>query len=903
MGCTPEYDYIVVGSGAGGGTVAARLVEEGHEVLLLEAGGDPMKLQGGGPRGGPNRPNRLPDDYRVPAFHTSATENDAIKWDFWVRHYANNAAQKRDPKYYPVHDGVLYPRARALGGCTAHNAMTTVCPHDFDWERIQTELNDPSWSARAMRRYFVRIENCHYRPFWRLIKWISSWNPLRHGFDGWLHTQRAPLIRLGLRDCVLARIIIKSAIQAIRELRAPRGIQWLYELFASFDPNDGRPGNQAEGVYYVPLSTNRRARCGTLEFLIDIQRKYPGKLTIELNSIVTKVTFQGKRATGVELLPYETSHNRQGAGPETGKPNISEKKPEPRIAKKEVILSCGAFNTPQILMLSGIGPANQLANHGIPVVHELRGVGQNLQDRYEVSVVCRLKKELNLLKGIELRSDDPHGMEWTQFRDGVYTTNGIALAVISHSNPPAKTNTTPKKQAPPDLFSFLLFGKFRGYYPDYSLNPISNYLTWTILKAHTENVAGVVTLNPANPLDQPKIDFKYFKEGTNGGQRDLESVVEGIKFVRKLTVPISDLIEEEELPGPLIDTQKDLEQWVEDRAWGHHACGTCKIGPAHDVDAVLDKNFRVRGVQNLRVVDASIFPRIPGFFIVSAIYMIAEKASEDILADADPSRRRKPPEPLRARIRRLISGFASIFVGALWALLQLTWQPARAFVLAFLALILVLGALALVDPYLAATKETGINLNVQLERLSLLPLWGLPLAIILLIFNLTLTLIHALQELKGRTWDYFGDIAGVRIPDALGILVFFIILLVGLWIVGFIGIVGYPPISDATRIFLIAGLIGVRVSDRWWGHVRPNRQGYRPNPGLSSSHWGLAEAIILTIVFLKGIAAFWLVALIGFFIGWLVFYAVLPALKLFAKIFPDARKPPWQPGEPRPSSR
>src|ERR1700732_1720308 len=156
-------EYIVVGSGAGGGTLAARLAEEGRTVVLLEAGGDPRLLPGGDavdPQG-----NRLPDDYDVPVFHAISTENDAMKWDFFIRHYQNDEQQRRDPQYVEeLHgkrvDGVLYPRAGTLGGCTAHNAQILIYPHNTDWEYIADLTDDRTWLPDKMRTYFERLENC-----------------------------------------------------------------------------------------------------------------------------------------------------------------------------------------------------------------------------------------------------------------------------------------------------------------------------------------------------------------------------------------------------------------------------------------------------------------------------------------------------------------------------------------------------------------------------------------------------------------------------------------------------------------------------------------------------------------------------------------------------------------------
>jgi choline dehydrogenase-like flavoprotein len=165
-----------------------------------------------------------------------------------------------------------------------------------------------------------------------------------------------------------------------------------------------------------------------------------------------------------------------------------------------------------------------------------------------------------------------------------------------------------------------------------------------VLKAHTNNCGGVVTLRSADPQDRPEINFHYFEEGTGDHNQDLDAAVEGVKFVRALNKPLYELgwADHELLPGLDKQTDEELREFVRTQAWGHHASCTCPIGTDHDPMAVLDSNFRVRGAHGLRVVDASVFPRIPGFFIVSSIYMIAEKAADVIIADA---RADDPPTP------------------------------------------------------------------------------------------------------------------------------------------------------------------------------------------------------------------------------------------------------------------
>ena len=613
-----EYEYVVVGSGAGGGTVAARLAEAGRTVLLLEAGNDPVHSHGGDAIG----KDRLPEDYHVPAFHTFASENETMKWDFWVRHYGDDVQQRKDPKYYPEYegrpvDGVWYPRAGTLGGCTAHNAMIVLYPDNSEWERIARITGDESWAPTRMRKYFERMENCHHRTPYRWLQKLTGWNPTRHGFGGWLDTEVSiPKSAIGDED--LVKVVKKSARSAFKELRHPlKRLDWL--LHSQGDPNDWRLAkDDAVGIRAVPLSTRNHARVGSREFVRETAEKYPDRLKIELDALATRVRFDKQnRAVGVDYLKGERLYRADA------KPSADPGQKRTVRASREVILAGGAFNTPQLLMLSGIGPRNELERHGIEVLVDLPGVGRNLQDRYEVGVVYRMKELWEVLEGAQFAKGDPIYKRWRAGK-GVYTSNGAVLSVIKKS----------KKRTPPDLFLFALLGLFRGYFPNYSalLAENLNYLTWAILKGHTHNTCGTVTLRSSDPRETPHINFKYFEEGSSGYKEDLDAIVQAIQFVRKMTSKI-ELIEREELPGEHVQTPADLGRFVKDHAWGHHASCTCPIGPREE-GGVLNGNFEVHGTRNLRVVDASVFPRIPGLFIVSSIYMVAEKASDVILADA-----------------------------------------------------------------------------------------------------------------------------------------------------------------------------------------------------------------------------------------------------------------------------
>ncbi|KAB8216128.1 hypothetical protein BDV33DRAFT_194598 [Aspergillus novoparasiticus] len=592
-----EYDYVVVGSGPGGGPLAARLAIVGYRVLLIDAGdnqGNATKQQ-------------------VPTLQLQSTEYKPIRWDYFVNHYSNLTRQEEDSKITyrapsrglrvgpdppanlePL--GILYPRAGTLGGCSAHNAMIMILAYDSDWDSIASATGDDSWSAEKMREYLKRLERNRY-----LRNSIAG-----HGFNGWLTTSLTQL-KLVLEDQKLLSLVIAAATAAGQNLlgKIVDTVTGLGDILLRDLNNDGATRDQQVGLCQMPLAVDIPGyrRTGPRDFLMgtvnavnaDGSRKY--HLDIQLNTLVTN-------GNGVDYIRGQSLYK---ADPRSE--NASVGTPGYVNAAREVVLSTGTFNTPQLLKLSGIGPKDELNRWNISVLVGLPGVGTNLQDCYETGL-----------------------WQKNSLDKGTYTTNGIAIAIIRKSS---------ASDGEPDLLISGAPANFQGYFPGYSYEALKDaqHWTWLTLKSHSHNNAGTVELRSTDPKDTPIINFNSFDTGVtenDADDKDLQAVYEAMEFSRKIfdnLVPLDGSFEEV-WPGPNVTTEAELKEFIKREAWGHHACCTNLIGPDTDNNSVLDSRFRVLGVDGLRVVDASVFPKIPGYYIALPIYMVSEKAADSILSDA-----------------------------------------------------------------------------------------------------------------------------------------------------------------------------------------------------------------------------------------------------------------------------
>ncbi|KAI0438640.1 hypothetical protein F4803DRAFT_565112 [Xylaria telfairii] len=591
-----EYDYVVVGSGPGGGPLAVDLAKSGSSVLLLEAGSDLLEDRS------------YPETYQDLNSATSAANDPSSRWDFFVKHSDDPERERRykhmtwrteDGSFYVGLDppegaeqlGIWYPRAATFGGGAVIDNAVLELPPDVTWDHIANITGDASWAASEMRKIYEEIESSHY------VKNGTK----GHGFSGWLETNRANGSWVGADSA--ATIVLRAILG---QLGAPGNMSvedlrnQLDRDINALDPD----GGQATGVFGLITHTDSEGhRFSPTNYVRKALAEDPNlPLFVELNSTFTGIVWDPLSSGGppaVMGINYVAGPSAYKADPRYD-PNRNATSQFTYIGK-ELIIAGGAFNSPQILKLSGIGPAEELKKHNITVVSDLPGVGANLGDVYEGSVVSLVNRS----------NIDAMGSYSVQLKTSVSEGGrDISLWPVPYG--------------------------FEGYWPGYPDDHGANVFTIAFALKNPHSSQGTVTLRSADPLDPPDVNFRFFEAGA---EQDLQAMLEAVSFVGNMKTRIansSGLVPIEELsPCPSTSrtcTGAGIKDTLKTQVYSRHATGTCAIGDtASDPMAVLDSEFRVKGVDRLRIVDASVFPKPPGAFPILPTFMISRKAAKAIL--------------------------------------------------------------------------------------------------------------------------------------------------------------------------------------------------------------------------------------------------------------------------------
>ena len=714
---TSPFDYLIVGAGAGGGPLACRLALSKKKVLLIEAGPDPAVV--GDIHDAPlfhAASTEHPDlswSFSVRHFENTERQQEDQKYD------ASHDTDSTGGIFYPRASGLGGCTSHHAMIVIRPNDSDWEDIADLTNDDSWRAKNMQPYFAKFENCLYLE----EYRGFLsNLLGWITkAWfwilgfvNPKLfldtggHGDKGWQPTSFiAPKLieKIIKTDQEFTTVLIQSAFKVIKGNKSLTALLKRYLItlgfIRAFDPNDlsTRASSPNGGVFLIPTGIGGKnitdekgksmmgRRAGVREFILRTQRERPNHLFIAKGFHVTRLILEEDRdlkiprAIGVEAVRgaylYKASPKYQPAGDKPAtlqffvrhKPHTDSKEGSILRPTGEVVLSGGSFKTPQILMLSGIGDNEhvQKINAGAPTgkkiefrVH-LRGVGRNLQDRYEISVLSKLKTPFVSLETVAFdpaNAGDKVLAEWVKHKTGLYGTNGGTIAVLH------RTEYADEDKPEPDLFTFGAPAAFRGYYWGWSKELLRivkgaaadqrDLWSWVVLKGYTRNNAGSVRLRSTNPFDTPVICFRSFDDGAPPGwEKDVKALATGVERMREINKAVGPAFEQEIQPELYIaEKNKDratrnlppwtLEDWIKNEAWGHHACGTCRLGSDSwtadtakltDKEAVIDSRFRVHGVAGLRIVDASIFPKIPGYFILAPIFMVSEHAAATFLRD------------------------------------------------------------------------------------------------------------------------------------------------------------------------------------------------------------------------------------------------------------------------------
>jgi choline dehydrogenase-like flavoprotein len=448
---------------------------------------------------------------------------------------------------------VFWPRGKVLGGSSSINGMVYIRgqAEDFDHWR---QLGNTGWSFEDVLPYFKRSEH------------QTRGGDAYHGTDG-------PLCVSDVAQHPICEAFIQSAIEL------------------GFRRNDDFNGAIQEGVGYHQTTTRNGRRCSTAVGYLRPAMARPN-LRIVTNALAEKITFDGRRATGLAF--------REDGRLVTAR------------AAREVILCGGAVNSPQLLMLSGIGPREHLMELGIPVLHHLPGVGQSLQDHYSapIKLKCRLPITVNDVMQSNARKLKA-GLEYYVFHRG-------PLSMIS--SPAALFARTRPELASPDIKCSA--SPFSAERPQDGLHPWSGF-TIIAYQLRPES-RGQIKLKSANPADPPAVYPNYLAT-----EIDQRTIVVGLKLCRRLLAHqhLERFVESEFQPGPAVQTDEELLDYARRRGGTvYHPTSTCKMGG--DPLAVVDPELRVHGIDGLRVADASIMPTVVSGNTNAAAIMIGERAAD-----------------------------------------------------------------------------------------------------------------------------------------------------------------------------------------------------------------------------------------------------------------------------------
>ena len=479
-----------------------------------------------------------------------------------------NWMYEAEPTYWTADRIIDVPRGKTLGGSSSINGHIYNRGQRLDYD-TWSQRGNRGWGYADILPYFKR---CEQR--------IGAGDDTFRGRDG----------NLQVTDLNYKHPLCEAFMEGAGELGIPRNLDY--------------NGSSQEGISYVQRTTYRRRRVSTARAFLNPAKKR-SNLKVVTNAFVTRILLDNKTAHGVEF-------SKGGRGGELLKVS----------AKKEVILSGGTINSPQLLQLSGIGEGALLRSLGIKIVHELAGVGENLRDHYAPRFCARVK-------GIETINEQSKGVKLLG-EIAKYFVGGRSILNLSpsmvygfwHSDPVAKNNDIQFVFAPA---SYKL-GK-HGLLADH---PGFTVAAWQ----HRPDSKGWVRLRSADPFEKPIIQPNYLSE-----ESDRAVTIKAMRLARSLmhTKSMSPYFDGEEYPGSEIESDDELLDAA--RHWGsttYHVMGTCRMGPDSDPMAVVDDNLRVKGIANLRVIDASIMPTMLSANLNAGAMMIGEKGADLVLGNPAP---------------------------------------------------------------------------------------------------------------------------------------------------------------------------------------------------------------------------------------------------------------------------